>query len=269
MEGPQRRLKLEVKAETEVTPWQQSMQASPSQGSGLADVSTHRRSRWRQGGRRQDRPEGPTPVSRRDHLKGALSILEFANSDQEFHVMARCMEGLYGLKIDDLGLKKPKRAVDNFFERYTGKDAGHHREVISVVTCIIFAGRSYLCIAVLVTPSFYKKVFRGQASFDATRSFEQAVEDAEKSACRRFAQDPDVLEACSKLPPSLNKIRKLVYLSEDQKKALGYNPKIVQSEMVDKLLPFHLQWEYFYHGCSTQLSCSKTLNIASQHWKKN
>ena len=101
MEGPQRRLKLEVKAETEVTPWQQSMQASPSQGSGFANPS--------QGGDRQD--DGPTPVSRRDHLKGARSILEFAHSDQEFHVMARCMEGLCGLKIDDLGLKKPKRAL--------------------------------------------------------------------------------------------------------------------------------------------------------------
>ena len=61
-------------------------------------------------------------------LKGARSILEFANSDQEFHVMARCMEGLCGLKIDDLGLKKPKRAVDNFFERYTGKAAGDHKD---------------------------------------------------------------------------------------------------------------------------------------------
>ena len=120
MEGPQRRLKLEVKAETEVTPWQQSMQASPSQGSGLAECMES------QGGDRQD--DGPTPVSRRDHLKGARSILEFANSDQEFHVMARCMEGLCGLKIDDLGLKKPKRAVDNFFERYTGKAAGDHKD---------------------------------------------------------------------------------------------------------------------------------------------
>ena len=114
------------------------------------------------------------------------------------------------------------------------------------------AGRSDLCIAVLVTPSFYNKVFRGQASFDATRSFEQAVEEAEKSACRRFAQDPDVLEACSKLPPSLNKIRKLVYLSEDQKKALGYNPKIVQSEMVEKLF-YHFTLEvqgFWAQNCS-------------------
>ena len=94
MKGPQKRLKLDVKAETEVTPWQQSTEASPSQGSELAecmespaDVSTHRRSRWRQGGRRQAYG-GPTPVSYRMHLADAWSILEFANSDQEFHVMA-------------------------------------------------------------------------------------------------------------------------------------------------------------------------------------
>ena len=54
------------------------------------------------------------------------------------------------------------------------------------------------------------------------------------------------------------------HLSEDQKKALGYNPKIVQSEMVDKLLPFHLQWEYFYHGCSTQLSCCIERRLSSK-----
>ena len=233
MEGPQKRLKLEVKAETEVTSSQQSMEASPSQGSGLADVSTHRRSRWRQGGRRQDKDDkGPTPVKDREHLADAWSILEFANSDQEFHVMATCMEGLCGLKIDDLGLKKPKRAVDNFFERYTGKAAGDHRDHY-----FEHEQQDSLWIAVLVTPSFYDKKFRGEA--------ESTAVEAELSACRCFAQDPDVLEACSKLPPALNKIRDLVYLSEDQKKALrkqGYDPKIIQGEMAQKL---HLKFRDF------------------------
>ena len=156
------------------------------------------------------------------------------------------MEGLRGLKIDDLGLKKPKRAVDNFFERYTGKDAGHHRDHFFRHEQ---QKRSDLCIAVLVTPSFYNKVFRGQASFDATRSFGQAVEEAEISACRnidmlnflppqQLVQDPDVLEACRKLPPALNKIRKVVYLSPWQKEALrkqGCDPKIILGEMAQKL----------------------------------
>ena len=229
MEGPQKRLKLEVKAETEVTSSQQSMEAGSSQDP--PDVSTHRRSRWRQGGRRPAYG-GPTPVKDREHLADAWSILEFANSDQEFHVMATCMEGLCGLKIDDLGLKKPRRAVDNFFERYTGKAAGDHRDHF-----FRHEQQDSLWIAVLVTPSFYDKKFRGEA--------ESTAVEAELSACRCFAQDPDVLEACSKLPPALNKIRDLVYLSEDQKKALrkqGYDPKLVQSQMVEKL---HLKFRDF------------------------
>eukprot|EP00434_Breviolum_minutum_P027318 symbB.v1.2.024156.t1/scaffold2264.1/size174359/11 len=229
MEGPQKRLKLEVKAETEVTSSQQSMEAGSSQDP--PDVSTHRRSRWRQGGRRPAYG-GPTPVKDREHLADAWSILEFANSDQEFHVMATCMEGLCGLKIDDLGLKKPRRAVDNFFERYTGKAAGDHRDHF-----FRHEQQDSLWIAVLVTPSFYDKKFRGEA--------ESTAVEAELSACRCFAQDPDVLEACSKLPPALNKIRDLVYLFEDQKKALrkqGYDPKLVQSQMVEKL---HLKFRDF------------------------
>ena len=218
MEGPQKRLKLEVKAETEVTPWQQSMQAGSSQDP--PDVSTHRRSRWRQGGRRPAYG-GPTPVSSRKHLADASSILEFANSDQEFHVMAQCMEGLCGLKIDHL---PPRRAVDNFFERYTGKAAGDHRDHYFQWP------DEQVMIAELVTPSFYNKVFRGQE--------ESTAVEAELSACRCFAQDPDVLEACRKLPPPLSRIRDLVYLSPWQKDALrkqGYDPQILQREMGDKL----------------------------------
>lgn len=246
MEEPRKRLKLDVKAESEVTLSQQSTVASSSQGSGLADCiepppneSIHRRSRfrWRHGHSRAH--PGVTSVSWRSDLADAWSILEFANNEQEFQYMAQSMEGLCGLKLDHL---PPKRAVDNFFERYTGKAAGDHRDHY-----YRHEQQDWLwpdepqIIAELVTPSFYNMVFRGQAKSTAV--------EAELSACRCFTQDPDVLDACRKLPPPLNKIRHLVSMSRKQKDALhkqGYDPQILQKEMGDKL---HLKFRDF--GCRT------------------
>ena len=240
MEEPRKRLKLDVKAEPEVALFQQSTVASSSQGSGLAECiesppneNNHRRSRlrWRHG--RSRAHPGVTSVSWREDLADAWSILEFANSEQEFEYMAQSMEGLCGLKLDH---RSPKRAVDEFFERYTGKAAGDHQD-----RYYRHEQQDWLYVAELVTPSFYNKVFRGQA--------ESSAEKAEVSACRCFTQDPDVLDACRKLPPALNKIRHLVSMSRRQKDALlaqGYDPGILQKEMGDKL---HLKFRDF--GCRT------------------
>lgn len=239
MEEPRKRLKLDVKAESEVTLFQQSTVASSSQGSGLAEciesppnesIHTKSRFRWRHGHRRPH--PGVTKVSWRSDLADAWSILEFANNEQEFQYMAQSMEGLCGLKLDHLD---PKRAVDNFFERYTGKPADHRDHYFR------HEQQDWLYVAELVMPSFYNKVFRGQA--------ESSAEKAEASACRCFTQDPDVLDACRKLPPALNKIRHLVSMSKKQKDALskqGYDPQILQKEMGDKL---HLKFRDF--GCRT------------------
>ena len=239
MEEPRKRLKLDVKAEPEVALFQQSTVASSSQGSGLAECiesppneNNHGRSRfrWRHGHSRAH--PGVTSVSWRSDLADAWSILEFANNEQEFEYMAQSMEGLCGLKLDHL---PPKRAVDNFFERYTGKAAGAHRDHY-----LRHEQQDRLWIAELVTPSFYNKVFRGQG---------KSKGEAELSARRCFTQDPDVLDACRKLPPALNKIRHLVSMSKKQKNALrmqGYDPQILQKEMGDKL---HLKFRDF--GCRT------------------
>ena len=103
-----------------------------------------------------------TSVSWREDLADAWSIVEFANNEQEFQYMAQSMEGLCGLKLDH---RSPKRAVDEFFERYTGKAAGDHQD-----RYYRHEQQDWLYVAELVTPSFYNKVFRGQAESSAEKA---------------------------------------------------------------------------------------------------
>ena len=130
--------------------------------------------------------------------------------------------------------------MDTFFIRYTGLSKKRDNYYFKYIK----KGPVGTVVAQLITTSFYDMVFEG----DAMRTPQQS----ERSACRRFIQDPAVLEAAHMLPPQMVHIKNRVNLLRGQKDALreqGYDPKEIQREMESKL---YLAFRSF--GCRTAIS---------------
>ena len=84
----------------------------------------------------------------------------------------------------------PKEAVRRFFTRYCSGPA--------TTTDYYYDSPSYEpgVVAKLIAPSFYSRVFVGEPL--------RTKKDREESAAKVFCEDPQVIEAVKKLPPSKN-----------------------------------------------------------------
>lgn len=153
----------------------------------------------------------------------ASTLLDFVKDERNWEAIAATMRDLVGLTLDE---QNPRGSMDTFFIRYTAlpdkRDNYYFKYIKKEPVGAV--------VAQLITTSFYDMVFEG----DAMRTPLQS----ERSACRKFIQDPAVLEAAHLLPPQMLHIKNRVNLLAKQKQALreqGYDPKELQREMENKL----------------------------------
>ena len=153
----------------------------------------------------------------------ASALLDFIRDEKNWEAIAAKMKDLVGLSLDH---KNRRASMDAFFMRYTGlpdkRDNYHFKYIKKWPVGTV--------VAQLITTSFYDMVFEGEAMRTPWQS--------ERSACRKFIQDPAVLEAAHMLPPQMVTIKNRVNLLAKQKNELreqGYDPKEIQREMADKL----------------------------------
>ena len=126
---------------------------------------------------------------------------------------------------DHIGLNlagvAPKSAVQQFFDRYTGRRADN--------TAFYFMNKRNQqgVIATLITPALGDRHFSGQQCSDK--------KTAEQSAATVFVEDVEVLEIAACLPPPLATIRRIAdgYHSRKQKLvAKGLSPKEAVEQLV-------------------------------------
>ena len=121
-----------------------------------------------------------------------------------------------------------KKLVHTFFSRYRQTESEDHY----FHTETFYQNNQMRFVSTLMTPSFYRRSFRGHPML--LRSM------AETSACRKFLEDTDAREVSRWLPPPSRVLRKdiLAKFNKDWKEAMlqrGISPKLVQQEAIQEL----------------------------------